>query len=238
MSLKCEIKKISDRNSQSIPWLVWLLKNPKSRVSLPGKISLYNYNCLHVILGQNFSSSGEASVAGFCMGNDLKANIWHVLVLKIFSRHLYPKKFRISALDWVDFKAGFLYGSSRQVRGINFIDFSNSKFNKDIPINHIRRRLGVCPRDLDLLKSEFQKNSQKKKNRRALILKRGSSWLGVFGAIILALNISISVLGYVFLSLSAFLLGVSDFIDPEKKSADLTIFILIFVNLFGIYRWH
>ena len=42
MYLKDELKKISVDDPKSIPWIVLLLENPKSRLSLPGKINLYN----------------------------------------------------------------------------------------------------------------------------------------------------------------------------------------------------
>lgn len=43
-----------------IPLIIRLLENPASPIALPGKITLHNHDCLHIILGVGVSSTDEA----------------------------------------------------------------------------------------------------------------------------------------------------------------------------------
>jgi hypothetical protein len=42
-----------------IPFIVWLLENPKSPLALPGCIDLYNHDCIHLLLKQGFTYDGK-----------------------------------------------------------------------------------------------------------------------------------------------------------------------------------
>ena len=74
-------------NSQDeIPWIVRLLENPSSIISLPGRITLYNHDCLHVLLNASTTPVGEAFVLGFTMGNALETRYGHVFIFKLFCK--------------------------------------------------------------------------------------------------------------------------------------------------------
>lgn len=80
-------------NQSDIPFIIRLLENPTSPVALPGKISLHNHDCLHIILGIGVSPQEEAFIIGFTMGNDDRTKQWHVKLFKFFSRFIYPAKY-------------------------------------------------------------------------------------------------------------------------------------------------
>jgi hypothetical protein len=102
-----------------IPFLVWLLENPDSPCSLPGKISLENHDRLHWILDRGFSGEDEAYVVGFSMGNDVKTTQLHIIILKIFAVCFYPKKYRFKYTDLQAFDRGFQLGKSVKVKNLN-----------------------------------------------------------------------------------------------------------------------
>ena len=68
--------------------MIRLLENPESIFPLPGKINLYNHDCLHILLALGISLFDEAFVVGFTMGSDLKTNRFHVAVFKFLSNLL------------------------------------------------------------------------------------------------------------------------------------------------------
>ncbi|SVD61438.1 uncharacterized protein METZ01_LOCUS414292, partial [marine metagenome] len=57
------------KEQSKIHWLVWLLENPNSPISLTGAIDLYNHDIIHILLDRKMEVRDEASVIGFTMGN-------------------------------------------------------------------------------------------------------------------------------------------------------------------------
>ena len=130
-----------DGDSQSeIPFLVWLLENPDSPLSLPGKIYLYKHDYLHILLERGFSLYDEAFIIGFTMGNDLNTKWLHVYLFKLISSIFYPKKYRFSEKHFQEFNLGFMYGKEVQTKNINSIDFQAYEYKK---ISEIREKLGM-----------------------------------------------------------------------------------------------
>lgn len=76
-----------------IPLIIRLLENPTSPIALPGKISLHNHDCLHIVLGIGVDPKDEAFIIGFTMGNDDRIKAWHVQLFKFLSRFIYPPKY-------------------------------------------------------------------------------------------------------------------------------------------------
>jgi hypothetical protein len=107
-----------------IPKLVWLLENPQSPFSLPGKISLFDHDCLHVLLGLGTSPLEEAFIVGFSMGTDLQTSWLALQVFKLASRYFYPKKYKFSDQDFRVFEVGFTYGRNRPVKYLNLVNYS------------------------------------------------------------------------------------------------------------------
>lgn len=135
----------------SIPFLVWLLENPDSPLALPGNIYLREHDYLHLILGCDRSSTGEAFVIGFTMGNDSSTNWLHLAIFKFFARFLYPKKYQFKREDFKYFNLGFNYGKKLGVEHINQIN----KFLMDDWLNNsleeIRDFLGINSEEIKLL---------------------------------------------------------------------------------------
>lgn len=91
----------------SIPWLIWLLENPDSPVSLGGAVDLRRHDYLHILFNRGTTLEDEAFIIGMTMGNDARTNWFHYGVFKIASRYLYPKKYRFE-------KEHFFYQDSSQ----------------------------------------------------------------------------------------------------------------------------
>lgn len=148
-TLKEALSKLCINTQNEIPLIVRLLENPKSPVALPGKISLFDHDCLHILLNRGLCSEDEAFVIGFTMGNDPRTKIWHLKVFKIFSKYLYPSKYRFVEKDFLAFDLGFDYGKSitTQLNKINFFQY------KSLNVAYLRKVLGIEEATLKELKS-------------------------------------------------------------------------------------
>ncbi|MBD2663507.1 hypothetical protein B6N60_03401 [Richelia sinica FACHB-800] len=118
------LKTLKGDIQSDIPFLIWLLENPDSFLALPGKISLYNHDCLHILLNKGFSLEDEAFLIGFCMGNDMNTKPIHCLIFKCISQYLYPRKSRFNKNHLQSFDLGFAYGREVSFKNINNFDFS------------------------------------------------------------------------------------------------------------------
>ena len=140
LTLKESLQKINGDEQADIPFMVWLLENPDSRVALPGKINLYNHDCLHILLGRGISLDDEAFVVGFTMGSDLKTNRFHLTVFKILSNLFYPKKYKFNRQQFKLFKIAFDYGRNLKIKNLNQLDF---KAYEDKTIEELKNVFGI-----------------------------------------------------------------------------------------------
>lgn len=138
--------KFSLNSQEEIPWLVWLLENPQSWVALPGAISLFNHDCLHLLLGKTMTASDEAFVIGFTMGSDPEIKLWQIKLFKFFTRHLYPKNYRFLEPHWEYYERGLKYGKTFSVQ-FNTIDFS---LYQNCSVESLRQQFGIDIEDKHL----------------------------------------------------------------------------------------
>lgn len=137
-------------NQSDIPFIIRLLENPTSPVALPGKISLHNHDCLHIILGIGVSPQEEAFIIGFTMGNDDRTKQWHVKLFKFFSRFIYPAKYQFTSQELDIFNQGFEYGKKLRFRNLNQLNF---EWFYDLAIQDIRAYFGVDCNDYLMLRT-------------------------------------------------------------------------------------
>ncbi len=121
---------------ERIPFLVWLLENPSSPLNMPGSIDLFGHDCIHLLLKQGFTSTNEAYVIGFTMGNDTRTTWIHLLIIKIACYCLYPPKYRLTYSELKIFDRGVKLGREIKFKNINKynLDAWQHKKLKDIRI--------------------------------------------------------------------------------------------------------
>ena len=64
------LAKETTKNKSEVPWLIWLMENPKSPLHLHGASALNDHDYVHIILDKGQANDDEAFVIGFTMGND------------------------------------------------------------------------------------------------------------------------------------------------------------------------
>ena len=72
------LAKDTTKDKSDIPWLVWLMENPKSPLHLHGASNLNDHDYVHVLLNKGQANNDEAFVIGFTMGNDDRTKPWEV----------------------------------------------------------------------------------------------------------------------------------------------------------------
>ena len=146
LTLKECLQNINGDEQSDIPFLVWLLENPESIFPLPGKINLYNHDCLHILLDRDISLVDEAFVVGFTMGSDLKTNRFHLAVFKILSSIFYPKQYKFNQEQFELFNIAFNYGRRLKVKNLNKLYF---KAYEHKTVGELRKLFGI---DLEEIK--------------------------------------------------------------------------------------
>lgn len=140
LTLKDSLQSLKGDEQSDIPFTVRLLENPESIVPLPGKINLYNHDCLHILLERGISLCDEAFVVGFTMGSDLKTNRFHLAVFKFLSNLLYPQPYKFNQKQFKLFKIAFNYGRKLKVKNLNQVDF---QVYENQTVGELRKLLGI-----------------------------------------------------------------------------------------------
>jgi hypothetical protein len=123
MTLREAVEALGGFCQSDVPWQIWLMENPDSPIALPGKISLYNHHCLHVLLGRGLSNDDEAFVIGFTIGNDWETRWYHVTIFKLILLYFYPIKYRFSWDQLKSFDLGCKLGEMCLRKNLNSINF-------------------------------------------------------------------------------------------------------------------
>ena len=140
ITLKSVYQEMNLDNQSDIPLIIRLLENPSSPIALPGKISLHNHDCLHIILGLGVSAAEEAFLIGFTMGNDDRTKIWHVRLFKFIARFVYPLQYRFNHQHLNIFDLGFEYGKTLKYRNLNQIEIDRFY---DLTIQELRELFDI-----------------------------------------------------------------------------------------------
>lgn len=136
-----KVTKYKKAQATEIPFIVWLLENPESIVSLPGKISLQDHDYLHSLLDCDRSPIGEAIIIGSCMGSDPNTKKIHIFIFKLFARYVYPQAYKLSREDLTNFDRGFEYGKYLYCKNkIPLNQIKSSQFNN---VEQARSYLGI-----------------------------------------------------------------------------------------------
>lgn len=144
-----KVTKYKKTKATEIPLIVWLLENPESIISLPGKISLQDHDYLHSLLDCNRSPTGEAIVIGSCMGSDPNTKKIHILIFKLFARYVYPQAYKLSKKDLTNFDRGFDYGKYlyrknkvplNQIKSSQFNSVEQARIYLGINVNFLHQK--------------------------------------------------------------------------------------------------
>ena len=123
-----------------IPWLIRLLENPSSPLSLPGAILLARHDAIHVLLGRGLTVQDEAFVIGFTMGATQRLREWQRRLFCWISSRLYPKVYRFAARDLIVYNMAVNAARRMPVRDLQDYPFEQ---HYDMTLRALREQLGI-----------------------------------------------------------------------------------------------
>ena len=121
-----------------IHWLVWLLENPSSPISLTGAINLENHDLIHILLDRGMDIKDEAMVIGFTMGNSTGTTRLVKWLFEFCAKWIYPTGYKFNRDDLAEYRRGYDYGYTRPKRNIHL-----DQFNMTENISDIRDKYGI-----------------------------------------------------------------------------------------------
>ena len=121
-----------------IHWMVWLLENPNSPVSLSGAVGLDNHDIIHILLDKGMDIRDEALVIGFTMGNSTKTSKWVKWLFEFCAKWIYPDGYRFNKDELTEYNRGYAYGYNRPNKNIHLEHFD---INENILA--IRKKWGI-----------------------------------------------------------------------------------------------
>ena len=129
-----------------VPLIIKLVENPKYDIGLfAGNVSLYNHDCIHLLLGRGLRVKDEAFVIGFTMGTTKKMWRWRRNLYMFCAKYLFPEGYSFGEEERFIFNMGVMAGSQCSA-DLSKVDCSKLK---NFKINYVRKLLDI---DKKLLK--------------------------------------------------------------------------------------
>ena len=98
--------------AEDVPLIIKLVENPKYDIGLfAGNVSLYNHDCIHLLLGRGLRVKDEAFVIGFTMGSTKKMWRWRRNLYMFCAKYLFPKGYKFGEEERFIFNMGVMAGS-------------------------------------------------------------------------------------------------------------------------------
>ena len=136
--------------AEDVPFVIKLVENPKYDIGLfAGNVSLYNHDCIHLLLGRGLRLKDEAFVIGYTMGSTKKMWRWRRNLYMFCAKHLFPEGYSFGEEERFVFNMGVKAGDNCP-SDLSEVDFKKLENKK---LKTIRDELGV---DRDLLKSLYE----------------------------------------------------------------------------------
>ena len=136
--------------AEDVPFIIKLVENPKYDIGLfAGNVSLYNHDCIHLLLGRGLRVKDEAFVIGYTMGSTKKMRRWRRNLYMFCAKYLFPQGYSFGEEERFVFNMGVMAGSQCPS------DLSNVDFNQYVNnrISFVRKELGI---DQELLLSCYE----------------------------------------------------------------------------------
>jgi hypothetical protein len=131
-----------------VPLIIKLIENPKYDIGiLPGAVSLFSHDCIHILLGRGILPKDEAFVIGFTMGSTKKMNWFREKLFLFISRWLYPEGYKFYEEERRIFELALIAGK-RCPYDLTKIDFKKL-LNKSM--TSIRKKIEVDTKFIKIL---------------------------------------------------------------------------------------
>ena len=126
--------------AEDVPFIIKLVENPKYDIGLfAGNVSLYNHDCIHLLLGRGLRVKDEAFVIGYTMGSTKKMRRWRRNLYMFCAKYLFPEGYKFGEEERFVFNMGVKAGSLCSA-DLSQVDFKKLKNKK---LKTVRQILGI-----------------------------------------------------------------------------------------------
>ena len=126
--------------AEDVPLIIKLVENPKYDIGLfAGNVSLYNHDCIHLLLGRGLRVKDEAFVIGYTMGSTKKMRRWRRNLYMFCAKYLFPEGYKFGEEERFVFNMGVKAGSLCSA-DLSQVDFKKLKNKK---LKTVRQILGI-----------------------------------------------------------------------------------------------
>ena len=141
-------------NASEVPWIVQMMENPG--FSFPpfsmfkGRVSLFQHDCIHLLLGRGTTLVDEAFTIGFTMGSSHAMSTTASKLFGYVAGHWYSKAYRFPQHAHTVYADAVHLGMVSQCLPLEALDYQPYL---DWPLGALREELGI---EVDLLESYYQ----------------------------------------------------------------------------------
>ena len=126
--------------AEDVPFIIKLVENPKYDIGLfAGNVSLYNNDCIHLLLGRGLRVKDEAFVIGDTMGSTKNMPSWRRNLYMFCAKYIFPKGYKFGEEERFVFNMGVKAGSLCSA-DLSQVDFKKLKNKK---LKTVRQILGI-----------------------------------------------------------------------------------------------
>ena len=87
--------------AEDVPFIIKLVENPKYDIGLFAEnVSLYNHDCIHLLLGRGLRVKDEAFVIGYTMGSTKKMRRWRRNLYMFCAKYLFPEGYKFGEEEY------------------------------------------------------------------------------------------------------------------------------------------
>lgn len=156
MTLRDALARLEAIGNQSyeVPWLVQVMENPG--FSFPpfsmfkGRVSLFQHDCIHLLLGRGTTLIDEAFTIGFTMGSSHSMSTTASKVFGYVAGHWYPKSYRFPAHAHKVYADAVHLGMISNCLPLEQLDY---RPYLDCPLGELREELAI---EVELLESYYK----------------------------------------------------------------------------------
>lgn len=131
-------------DSTEVPMIVRLMENPAFDVPplsmFRGRVTLWQHDCIHLLLGRGTTLIDEAFTIGFTMGSTKRMSTAALRLFSVVAGRLYPKAYRFPGAARRVFRDAVHLGMISACRPLDEVDFEPLM---DLPLREVRRVTGV-----------------------------------------------------------------------------------------------
>ncbi|MEO1856249.1 MAG: hypothetical protein ABGY95_02635 [Rubritalea sp.] len=156
MTLRDALAKLEaiGNKASEVPWIVRLMENPCFSFTpfsmFKGRVSLFQHDCIHLLLGRGTSLMDEAFTIGFTMGSSHAMSTTASKVFGYVAGHWYPKAYRFPVHAHKVYADAVHLGMISNCQPLEEIDY---RPYLDQSLKQVREELGM---EVDLLDSYYR----------------------------------------------------------------------------------